>query len=247
MKECQLNGYQKALWLSSSADLYLDARRDMDDIGMKRTKQLILKDMSYDKINESKGVLFATYTSLISKSTKKKNCTRLNQIVGWLGADFSGAIVLDECHKAKNLFNPKGKPTKTGEGVRDLQLLLPNARIIYSSATGCSEPSHMAYMLRLALWGDGTAFEDFVDFKNAVETSGVGMMELVALHLKRRGQYFCRTLSYDGSTFQIVQNDITHAQTEQYNASALMWQEIFDKIVSNFATDELAVRYLSGQ
>ena len=30
---------------------------------------------------------------------------------------------------------------------------LPNAKVLYSSATGASSPAHMAYMSRLGLWG----------------------------------------------------------------------------------------------
>ena len=46
-------------------------------------------------------------------------------------------IVLDECHKAKNLFPSKsGKPSKTGTVVLELQERLPKARIVYCSATG---------------------------------------------------------------------------------------------------------------
>lgn len=46
-------------------------------------------------------------------------------------------IVLDECHKAKNLV-PTGssKPSKTGLTVLQLQKKLPKARIVYCSATG---------------------------------------------------------------------------------------------------------------
>lgn len=31
--------------------------------------------------------------------------------------------------------------------------MLPRARVIYSSATGASEPSNLAYMTRLGCWG----------------------------------------------------------------------------------------------
>lgn len=42
-----------------------------------------------------------------------------------------------ECHKAKNLVpDTGGKPTKIGEKVLQLQQMLPNARVIYCSATG---------------------------------------------------------------------------------------------------------------
>lgn len=78
--------------------------------------------------------------------------------------------MFDECHRAKNLC-PVGstKPTKTGLTVLELQNKLPNARVVYASATGASEPRNMAYMVRLGMWGQGTTFPDFLDFINAVE------------------------------------------------------------------------------
>ena len=48
--------------------------------------------------------------------------------------------------------------------VLELQQKLPNARVVYSSATGATEPKNMAYMTRLGLWGKGTTFNDFNDF-----------------------------------------------------------------------------------
>lgn len=47
-------------------------------------------------------------------------------------------IILDECHRAKNLMPIGGKPTKTGRAVLELQKALPNARIVYASATGAT-------------------------------------------------------------------------------------------------------------
>lgn len=47
--------------------------------------------------------------------------------------------MLDECHRAKNLVPTSGsKPTKTGRSVMELQKALPNARIVYASATGAT-------------------------------------------------------------------------------------------------------------
>lgn len=41
---------------------------------------------------------------------------------------------------------------------------LPEARVVYCSATGASEPRNMGYMVRLGLWGAGTSFLNFKDF-----------------------------------------------------------------------------------
>lgn len=41
---------------------------------------------------------------------------------------------------------------------------IPQARVLYCSATGASEPRNMGYMVRLGLWGAGTSFSDFSKF-----------------------------------------------------------------------------------
>ena len=44
----------------------------------------------------------------------------MNQIIQWCGAEaFEGALVLDECHKAKNMGNGKTKSDKVTEEGRD--------------------------------------------------------------------------------------------------------------------------------
>jgi hypothetical protein len=50
--------------------------------------------------------------------------------VEWLAEAEDGdvLIVLDECHRAKNLVATEGKSTKTGIAVLALQNALPNAR-----------------------------------------------------------------------------------------------------------------------
>lgn len=117
------------------------------------------------------GVIFCTYAGLIS-DTKVKSATfktRFEQMLNWCGSDFDGCIIFDECHKAKNLYSESGQILKTGTTVDELQRMLPNAWIVYSSATGASELKDMAYMTRLGLWGKDTVFEDFETFKSSIE------------------------------------------------------------------------------
>ncbi|CAN0577535.1 unnamed protein product, partial [Laminaria digitata] len=53
----------------------------------------------------------------------------LRQLLRWCGKDFDGCILLDECHRAKNLYAAGGGvPTKAGSAVVELQQKLPNAR-----------------------------------------------------------------------------------------------------------------------
>ncbi|KIH49627.1 hypothetical protein ANCDUO_20298, partial [Ancylostoma duodenale] len=171
-----------------------------------------LNKLKYAKIsgkengNIKKGVIFATYSSLIGecRGARAKYRSRLKQLIQWFGVDYDGVIILDECHRAKNLVPTTGaKPTKTGRMVLELQKALPNARVVYASATGATEPRNMAYMTRLGLWGQGQAFPEFINFINAVERRGVGAMEIVAMDMKQRGLYLARQLSFRGVSFTV--------------------------------------------
>ena len=67
-------------------------------------------------------------------------------------------------------------------------------------APGASEPRNLGYMERLGLWGEGTpSFASFADFLEAVGGRGVGALELVAMDMKARGMFVCRTLSFQGA------------------------------------------------
>ena len=113
------------------------------------------------------------------------------------------------------------------QACQDIQQRCPNARVVYCSATGASSLDNMAYMLRLGLWGPGTAFVDgFGSFATAIGKSGVGAMELVALDMKRRGMYISRQLSFKSATYDTKVIDLTPAQTSMYDAAANFWTEM---------------------
>ena len=59
--------------------------------------------------------------------------------------------------------------TKSAQAVLRLQKLLPNARVVYVSATGASEPEHLLYASRLGLWGTGTSFSDSLQFAKEIK------------------------------------------------------------------------------
>ncbi|XP_070619296.1 protein strawberry notch homolog 1 isoform X1 [Erythrolamprus reginae] len=235
--ENYLLGRKRAVWFSVSNDLKYDAERDLRDIGAKNILVHSLNKFKYGKISSKhngsvkKGIIFATYSSLIGESQSGgKYKTRLKQLLHWCGDEFDGVIVFDECHKAKNLC-PVGssKPTKTGLAVLELQNKLPKARVIYASATGASEPRNMAYMNRLGIWGEGTPFREFSDFIQAVERRGVGAMEIVAMDMKLRGMYIARQLSFSGVTFKIDEVHLSQHYVKMYNKSVKMWVSAREK------------------
>lgn len=235
--ENYLLGRKRSLWFSVSNDLKYDAERDLRDIGAKNIQVHSLNKFKYGKISSKhngsvkKGVIFATYSSLIGESQSGgKYKTRFQQLLHWCGEDFDGAIVYDECHKAKNVC-PIGssKPTKTGLAVLELQNKLPKARVVYASATGASEPRNMAYMNRLGIWGHKTPFREFGNFIQAVERRGVGAMEIVAMDMKLRGMYIARQLSFTGVTFKIEEVPLTHKYINMYNKSVKLWVSAREK------------------
>ncbi len=231
---------RRAVWVSVSNDLKYDAERDLRDIGASNIPVHFLSKMKYAKINSSinnnvsKGIIYSTYSALIGESqgvgTKYK--TRLKQLLHWCGEDFDGVIIFDECHRAKNLCpTGAGKPTKTGQTVLQLQQSLPKARIVYASATGASEPKHMAYMVRLGIWGPGSPFRDFNEFLGSVEKRGVGAMEIVAMDMKLRGMYIARQLSFQGVGFKIDEVELTNDIKRAYNKSVEFWVELMYKFI----------------
>jgi hypothetical protein len=137
--ENALRGREKSCWFSVSQDLKEDAGRDFKDIGYGDEDLFKLSDHKTGvKLKKPRGVLFSTYHLLVMKPSCGNGKSRFDQIVEWLGdpAEFSGLLVFDESHKAKNI-------TQTFTQVVALQAHFPKARVIYVSATGASNPEHM--------------------------------------------------------------------------------------------------------
>jgi len=72
-----LRGRKKHIWLSASADLMLDSRRDIEDIGASFIPSEALLKLPYGKIDFEEGIIFATYSSLVASSGRR---SRLNQV-----------------------------------------------------------------------------------------------------------------------------------------------------------------------
>uniref|UniRef100_A0A803YID0 Protein strawberry notch homolog 2 n=1 Tax=Meleagris gallopavo TaxID=9103 RepID=A0A803YID0_MELGA len=214
--ENYLKGRKKALWFSVSNDLKYDAERDLKDIEASHIPVHALNKIRYGDTATSEGVLFATYSALIGESQAGgQHRTRLKQILDWCRENFDGVIVFDECHKAKNASS-----TKMGKAVLDLQNKLPQARVVYASATGASEPKNMIYMSRLGIWGEGTPFHAFDEFLHAIEKRGVGAMEIVAMDMKVSGMYIARQLSFTGVTFRIEEIPLDQQYKIVYDKAA---------------------------
>jgi len=124
--------------------------------------------------------------------------------------------------------------TNSALAVLLLQKLLPNARIVYVSATGASEPEHLLYASRLGLWGTGTSFADPFEFATEIKAGGPSAMELLAMQMKQSGKYLARSLSFKGATFEVVDVPLTKKFEDMYDASVALWTDLIQAFEKGF-------------
>ena len=235
-----LRGRRRALWLSQSDKLLEDARRDWAALGGREADVIALaKVRSGDEVPHDAGILFATYATLRSPARQGRR-SRLEQVVAWLagGLDeaarhaFQGVVVFDEAHAMANAAGGMGSrgrvaPSQQGRAGLKLQSALPDARVLYVSATGATTLPGLAYAGRLGLWAAGeTPFETREAFISAMEAGGVAAMEVVARDLKALGLYQARALSYAGVEVEVVEHALTAEQRRIYDAYAGAFQVI---------------------
>ena len=120
--------------------------------------------------------------------------------------------------------------SRAAPGLR-LQHALPNARIVYVSATGATTVHNLAYAQRLGLWGgEDFPFATRAEFVQAIEAGGVAAMEVLARDLKALGLYAARSLSYEGVEYELVEHTLTPEQIRIYDAYAGAFQIIHNNL-----------------
>ncbi|CAN7624734.1 strawberry notch-like NTP hydrolase domain-containing protein [Pararhizobium sp. LjRoot238] len=231
-----LKGRRRHVWISKSDKLIEDAQRDWSALGQEKLLVTPLSRFRQGKpIRLEEGILFATFATLRTDEREDKP-SRVQQIVDWLGKDFDGVIVFDEGHA---MANAAGGKTERGDkaasqqgraGLR-LQRALPNARVVYVSATGATDVESLAYAERLGLWG-GSDFPlpTRSEFIAAIEDGGVAAMEVLARDLKALGLYASRSLSFEGVEYQIVEHELTEEQIGIYDSYAEAFQVIHNHL-----------------
>lgn len=245
-----LKGRRRHVWISKSDKLIEDAQRDWSALGQEK---LLITQLSRFRqgrpITLSEGILFTTFATLRTDEREGK-CSRVRQIVDWLsGADgnsddaptdeastFDGVILFDEGHAMANATTGKterGEKAASQQGRAGLRLqrALPNARIVYLSATGASEVESLGYAERLGLWGSADfPFPTRSEFVAAIEDGGVAAMEVLARDLKAMGVYASRSLSFEGVEYEILEHELTAEQVRIYDSYAGAFQVIHNHL-----------------
>ena len=219
-----LQGHQKALWVSASADLLADARRDLEALSNAapgtpplHTMLMPLTQVPVTAAIEAPcGIIFCSYALLARPA-------RMAQVLAWCGArkPFHGVLALDECHRAKAAGS-----TSSGTAVLKLQAELPLARVVYASATAATELHNMQYLTRLGLWGGGTPYTNFAEFRDELQAGGAAPQELLPQHLKAAGAMASRLISYRGVRVSVAKHTLTREQRATYDAAAELWQDL---------------------
>lgn len=221
-----LQGRRKAVWISKSDKLIEDAQRDWAALGQERLLVTPLSRFAQGRpITLTEGILFTTYATLRSED-RGDRVSRVRQIVDWLGSSFDGVIVFDESHAMQNAGGGKSErgdvaPSQQGRAGLRLQHALPDARVVYVSATGATTVHNLAYAQRLGLWGgEDFPFATRAEFVEAIEAGGVAAMEVLARDLRALGLYTSRSLSYEGVEYELLEHRLSDDQRRIYDAYA---------------------------
>ena len=230
-------GRQKAIWVSTGTNLFDAAKRDWGAEGVKQDEKLLFQLKTGMELKVNKGILYTTYDTLKGGPQNAKRDRNVDSIVKWLGKDFDGVIAFDESHKMGKAMTTQGARGKTKPSQRalaglDLQKKLPNARVLYVSATGATEVSNFAYAPRLGLWGPETPFVNKEAFISEMADGGIANMELIARDMKALGLYTARSISFnDGTekgtvTFDRLVHKLSKEQKQVYDKMSEAWQVV---------------------
>ncbi|MDG4674754.1 bifunctional class I SAM-dependent methyltransferase/DEAD/DEAH box helicase [Shinella sp. 838] len=231
-----LKGRRRHLWISKSETLIEDAQRDWSALGQEKLQVTPLSRFRQGApIKLHEGILFVTFATLRSDEREGKR-SRVQQIVDWLGGDFDGVVIFDEGHAMANAAggrSERGEKAASQQGRAGLRLqrALPDARVVYVSATGASEVESLAYAERLGLWGGADfPFSTRSEFIAAIEDGGVATMEVLARDLKAMGLYASRSLSFEGVEYDILEHALTDEQVRIYDSYAEAFQVIHNHL-----------------
>ena len=227
---------RKALYISKEPKLLTDAIRDWKNLG--GNAEDIVSQSSFklgSTIRMDNAIMFTTYATLRTPGRNGRK-SRLDQIVDWLGADWDGAIILDEAHELANAMpgeNDRGVVNASQQGLAGLllQYRLPNARVQYQSATGATEAKNLAYACRLGLWGSPESpFMTREQFMDAADTGGDAVLELVSRELKAQGLYIARALSLAGVEIDALRHELTAEDKEIWRKYSSIFQIIHQNL-----------------
>jgi hypothetical protein len=188
-----------------------------------------------DQINLRSGILVMTY-SMLREWTKSAGHIRVAQVAAWATTSFDGPMLFDEAQCMRNAAGNEDRSGKrsaiSGQGLGGvaLQDALPDARVVYASATGGTDVHNLGYCSRLGLWGEGSAFKTRAEFIAVFESGDIADLEQVTLSLKASGVYVARSLSFEGVEVVNLPVTLTKDERRTFNEAAEMWKRLKESV-----------------
>lgn len=206
-------GSRRAIWISANPDLIADARRDWTDINADPN---LIQPLS-QSIPDHDCILFASYASL------RNPVTRTN-VIAWLRqsgpADAPApTIIFDESQSTASLTSQQAT------SARVIQHRIPNARVVYASATATTDTASWIFANRLALWNSPeTCFRSPSDLIANLHPHGLSALQILFRHTASRGAAITRSLRLDDVPFEPLECPLTRKQHETQSNWAKAWR-----------------------
>lgn len=231
-----LSGERRILWVTAEMSLAHDATRDWTWVGGK-AEEVFTQAKEKRRIQHQQGILVTTYDTLSmrvrqtgnGKQPRTVGIDRLRQVLDWQPQ----VVIFDEAHAMTNLSAVKGsrgrsKPSQRATRGKELLDKLPNARVLFLSATAATEVRHLEYAAeRVGICGAGIpAFPTAQEFTSKISEGGLLAMELVARDLKQMGVMSARSLSLEGTTNELLVHTLTTEQRDMYRAACDAWRTV---------------------
>lgn len=181
-----------------------------------------------EAVPDRDGVIVTTYALL-------RNDDRYASLVEWANGrkEMTGILAFDEAHNMRNAVEDKhhegaGLRNQSQQGLSGVRLQgdLPEAGVLYASATMATDVYNLGYAPRLGLWGENAPFNTASDFIAEMHELDEGALEQVCIDLKAAGRYCSRTLSFEGVEYDELVHPLTPIQREMFNGALQQWRDL---------------------
>jgi hypothetical protein len=230
-RDSAARGRKRILYISETESLIDSCREYWECLGGAREEIVSLNRFRpEERVTMKEGIIYCTYATLRSES-KKNDATRLAQLIAFAPE----LVIFDEAHnlgRAIAVSGARGRTATSQQGRVGLALqeALPDARIVYASATGSAELHELAYAPRLGLWGPDTSFPTRKEFIAKIGEAGLAGMEICCRDMVALGVYCARALSNAGIRYDEVEHPLNERQLAQYAAVNEAWRAIVMEI-----------------
>ena len=183
-----------------------------------------------EQLPDRDGVLVTTYALIRSDD-------RYAALLEWANSrrEMNGILAFDEAHNMRNAVEDMhdegaGKRNQSQQGMRgvELQNNLPEAGVLYASATMATDVYNLGYAPRLGLWGENSPFTNASSFIGEMHQLDEAALEQICIDLKAAGRYCSRTLSFEGVEYEELLHQLTPIQRRKFDGCIRNWQELHE-------------------